>query len=576
LWAATATLVCGTAGAAAASAPELHALAYHDVRDEVTRDHDADQFAVSTAHLARHFEWLRRQGYVVVSVDELLAARSSARPLPEKAVLLSFDDGLRSVYTHVFPLLKLFGYPAVVSVVTDWIGSAEPVLYDNRQLAAGDFVSWEQLREMQQSGLVEIASHTHAMHASVPGNPQGNEQPAAVTRLYLAGVYEDEAVFRARLAADLARSAGIIREQTGRAPRVVTWPYGAWNEIAREVAAGQAMTVSLALDASRLHGAGELLIGRELVSANPDIGDFAAMFAAAPRKEVIRALRVDLDAVHDPDAGRQEERLGRVLDTVKTLGVSHVVLQGYADTDGDGRADAVYFPSRDLPMRGDLFNRAAWQLAMRSGVRVLAALPLGSFAPRADQAGRSEADGEADSARAARIYEDLAIHASFHGLHFDEPAGVVSHDADAGLNALSLELAAVVRRHRPEIVTSRALQTTVRPSGAGLAQQLDGYLNLYDYVTLVATPAPLRLRDAEQFCARVIPDLPGREALRRTIVALPGTEPAGSAAAGEALARLAACGVQHLAWLPGALPENPPALDQLRQLMSAADMPWRP
>ena len=91
-----------------AGADTFHVLAYHDVRDAVSGDFDPDQYAVSTRNLIDHFTWLADNGFHPVSIDDIEAAGRGERPLPDKAVLITFDDGLRSVYTQVFPLQKLF------------------------------------------------------------------------------------------------------------------------------------------------------------------------------------------------------------------------------------------------------------------------------------------------------------------------------------------------------------------------------------------------------------------------------------------------------------------------------------
>ncbi|WP_230369807.1 poly-beta-1,6-N-acetyl-D-glucosamine N-deacetylase PgaB [Paludibacterium denitrificans] len=70
-------------------------------------------------------------------------------------------------------------------------------------------------------------------------------------------------------------------------------------------------------------------------------------------------MHVDLDYIYDPSPARQEENLGKLLDRVKAMGPSVVYLQAFADPDGNGAADALYFPNRHLPMRADLFSRVA-------------------------------------------------------------------------------------------------------------------------------------------------------------------------------------------------------------------------
>ena len=132
--------------------PDIHVLAYHDIRDDVAEDFDPDQFAVSTAKLIDQFTWLRENGYQPVSVDHLIAAQSGEIQLPDKAVLLTFDDGLVSFYTHLFPLLKLFDYPAVVSVVTNWIENDVEVVVLELLLRAGDLV----LDVVEVVGVIEV------------------------------------------------------------------------------------------------------------------------------------------------------------------------------------------------------------------------------------------------------------------------------------------------------------------------------------------------------------------------------------------------------------------------------------
>ena len=101
-------------------------------------------------------------------------------------MLLSFDDGYASFYTRVYPLLKAFGYPAVLALVGSWLDAPEDatVMYGDQPVPRRNFMSWEQLREVAASGLVEIASHSYALHQGIIANPQGNLEPALTSRLY--------------------------------------------------------------------------------------------------------------------------------------------------------------------------------------------------------------------------------------------------------------------------------------------------------------------------------------------------------------------------------------------------------
>ena len=77
-------------------------------------------------------------------------------------------------------------YPALVAVITDYVDMApgRTIDYGYRPFGHDDFLTWEQLREMKDSGLIELASHTDNQHHGVQSNPQGNSTPAVITRAY--------------------------------------------------------------------------------------------------------------------------------------------------------------------------------------------------------------------------------------------------------------------------------------------------------------------------------------------------------------------------------------------------------
>jgi biofilm PGA synthesis lipoprotein PgaB len=139
------------------------AVSFHDIIDQ---GEEAQEDAVSGNVLAQFFDWMKATGWTAVTLDDLAAAQSGARPLPAKAIVLTFDDGYRSLYTRVFPLLKAYRYPAVAAVVGKWMegGPGTKVQYGDELVPRSKFISWAEAREMQASGLVEFASHSYDMH----------------------------------------------------------------------------------------------------------------------------------------------------------------------------------------------------------------------------------------------------------------------------------------------------------------------------------------------------------------------------------------------------------------------------
>ncbi len=397
-------------------------LCLHDVRDDVT-PHDKDPYAINTQRLGALFDWMKQNNWQPISLQHVLDARAGKAALPDNAVLLSWDDGLASIYSKVFPLLKAYNYPAMFALETDWLtrvqrgekvayqgeGAAiskvpdpasalaidmhqdkqsgnivEPskVLYNGSEMGAAGFATWAQLREMQASGLVEFASHTHDQHHGILANPQGNVEPATITRQYLLALkrYETDREFHTRILNDLKTSADIIEREVGVRPRAIVWPYGAMNREVEAIATEAGLFISFGLGDRTLDNLTQKTqsYGRLLVMNDPSPISVEEQVAQSitQRPGIERAVQVDLDYIYDADPKRADENLGKLLDRIKALRIRTVYLQAFADPDGTGTPKALYFPNSVLPVRADLFNRVAWQLRTRAGVRVFAWLPM--------------------------------------------------------------------------------------------------------------------------------------------------------------------------------------------------------
>ena len=548
----------------------LIVLAYHDVAepgDAVSRD-----FAITPRQFADQLVWLRQNGYHPVSIQQILQARSTGEPLPANPVLISFDDGYRSVFTNVYPLLQRYQVPAVVSVVGRWLEpQSGPVQYGDGSLDRTAFLSWPQLRQMQASGLVDVASHSYDLHRGITGNPQGNSEPAATTRQFLGrDGYESEASYRQRLHDDLARNSALIQRQLGRRPRVIAWPYGRYNAVAIRVAEQLGMPIGLSLDDGAnadqrgLTALRRILVGPELASVKALARELTLRrLDADDSLRAAKVMHVDLDAICDPDPAQTERNLRLLLARIDAMGVNTVYLQAFADPDGDGTADALYFPNRSLPVRADLFNHVAWEIRIRTRVRrlyawmpVLAfALPAGSPAAADQVITQPNHSGHAAmgyrrlspfSSRAMAvvesIYADLGRRASFDGVLFHDdvtltdyedasPAALRQYkswglptdlallrksDALLGrwttlktqyLDQLTMRMAARLRQDQPQLRTARNLyaQVVLNPHAeAWFSQSLDTAVKTYDFTAIEAMPFMEKAEDPRVFLRQMV------------------------------------------------------------------------
>ncbi|MFI8745887.1 poly-beta-1,6-N-acetyl-D-glucosamine N-deacetylase PgaB [Pseudomonas sp. NPDC077186] len=557
------------------------ALAYHDVEDG-----EADQrfMSVRTANLIEQLAWLKASGFQAVSVDQLLAARQGGPALPDKPLLLSFDDGYVSFYERVLPILRAYGWPAVLAPVGVWLDTPaeRPVDFGGEPVARERFLGWQQIGEIAASGLVEIAAHTDALHYGAQANPQGNLQPAAATRLYdpLSRRYENDAEHDARIARDVERISAKIQAASGRAPRVWVWPYGEASGSALRIVGDNGYELALTLE-NGLGDFASLQQGpRMLLSGDPDTSNLALAVSRVEEQKLMRVAHVDLDYVYDPDPQQMDANLGKLVQRIADLRISTVFLQAYADPEGDGLVRSLYFPNRHLPVRADLFNRVAWQLRTRAKVEVYAWMPVLSFDldPALPRVQRWSADAApvVDEVQYRRlspfdpevrrqigeIYEDLARHASFAGVLYHDDA-LLSDFEDAGPAALAAyrgaglpgdiallradedslqrwtrfksrylidftaELTAKVRAIRgPQVKTARNLyaQPVINPySETWFAQNLDDFLASYDWTAPMAMPfmEGVEAQQAEAWLDQLVQQIARRPgALQRTVFEL--------------------------------------------------------
>lgn len=107
----------------------------------------------------RQLQYLAQTGRVV-SFEHALALLERQQPLSENLFVLTFDDGYRDFYTHVYPLLRELQLPAILYVNTGFVESG--ITYPLGKLNLSDApVTWDMLGEMQESGLVTLGAHTH-------------------------------------------------------------------------------------------------------------------------------------------------------------------------------------------------------------------------------------------------------------------------------------------------------------------------------------------------------------------------------------------------------------------------------
>lgn len=383
-WLVVVALLYGHAGlATSAEQPPINTrfvvIGFHDV---VGPGEQEDVDSVSVDKLIGFFDWLKADGWTVVAPADVRAASEGRKSLPAKAIVLCFDDGYVSFYSRVYPLLLAYRYPAILSLVGQWMEQlpGTTVDYGGLPIPREHFLTWEQVRRMHTSGLVEVASHSYDLHKIIPINRQGNLLGAARSWLYDAatGHTETDQEHRARIRADLELSQQVIAREVGTVPHVLVWPFGRFTGLGNDEARALGFDQIYHLTPGVADVREPLQIPRYYPTRDPDLGEIVENLKfKPPASPVIRTVCVDLTALAEaPDLAAQDTVLSRMLEDLRRLGPSIVILEPVRYSADGTRPVASWVPISGLPLESDIFSRAGRQLGLRSGGSIYVRLRL--------------------------------------------------------------------------------------------------------------------------------------------------------------------------------------------------------
>lgn len=171
--------------------PKVPILNFHKI--------DTLQHSLSVApeDFDQQMQYLSEQGYHTITPNQLFKALKKGAELPDKPIMITFDDGYADNYINAYPILKKYGFTATFFVITDFIS------HDPR------FMTWEQLQEMHANGFT-IGSHT--VH-HIPLTELTSEQ----------------------VTTELTDSSRMIEQKIGERPRFFAYPTGTYNDEVRHL-----------------------------------------------------------------------------------------------------------------------------------------------------------------------------------------------------------------------------------------------------------------------------------------------------------------------------------------------------
>jgi len=167
-------------------------LTYHSI------DYKKGSFFVSPENFARQMEYIKKNCYEVITLDELASSIKSKKRLKRNKVVITFDDGFKDNFKYAYPVLKKFGFSATIFLITDSIGNKE------------NFLNWDEVRIMSEYN-ISFGGHTK-------------------THFYLGDVKDDKVAWE-----QIAGSKKAIEQEIHAPAEYFCYPVGGFNGKVKEI-----------------------------------------------------------------------------------------------------------------------------------------------------------------------------------------------------------------------------------------------------------------------------------------------------------------------------------------------------
>lgn len=198
---------------------------YHNFisEEDIANGVEFEEYSLTPAEFESDLAWLKSNGYTTITSADLISFLKREKALPEKAIILSIDDGTQGVYTNAWPLLKRYNMKADFNLIGQNIDTTWENLHNGgtRDGETAPYCTWEELVEMSDSGEINLCSHSYALHR-YNKNKRIGMQP-------MEGETETEYIAEAKR--DYQLMVQCIEGWAGKKPQAVAYPYSKRTEV---------------------------------------------------------------------------------------------------------------------------------------------------------------------------------------------------------------------------------------------------------------------------------------------------------------------------------------------------------
>ncbi len=210
----------GSFGDAGKNASSIPVLIYHGViANGPGASSEGEGYDVTLENFADQMRSLKNAGYQTITLTDLNKFLAGEESLPEKSILITFDDGRKDSYYPVNPILKALGWNAAIFIIAKESLRDESTYYLNKN----------ELKKIARNSSWEIGAHTNNGHVSLPLNETGSVTGHFYSnKLWLWDKFrvETEEEFRNRVTEDFKETKDLLQEITGREILSFAFPFG--------------------------------------------------------------------------------------------------------------------------------------------------------------------------------------------------------------------------------------------------------------------------------------------------------------------------------------------------------------
>ncbi len=196
---------------------QLPIIMYHSILKDSARH---GEYVISPDELESDLKYIKENGFTTVTTEELITYTNGGAELPEKPIMLTFDDGYYNNYLYLFPLLKKYNCKAIIGVIGTYSQQYTETPDTNAYYA---HCTWENLNEMLDSGLVEVANHSYDLHKN--GERLGSKRTKQ----------ENNESYKKLLTEDVMKLQDMFKTKLSVNASTFVYPFGAYDKDQDEI-----------------------------------------------------------------------------------------------------------------------------------------------------------------------------------------------------------------------------------------------------------------------------------------------------------------------------------------------------